>query len=193
MLDSYDWLVFTSQTTVEFVLGRMPRRCFPPKLHPKIVAVGPATARAIEAASGRVALRPAESRQEGLAAALGGLAAATRVLLPIAAGGRALLPEALRDRGCAVDVVPVYRTQPVADLPEPPPFDAATFASPSALRAYLSGAGGASLRGKIVAVIGPTTATEAAAHGISATVAVSPHIHALISAIATARQSQGDP
>jgi uroporphyrinogen-III synthase len=190
-LESYDLLIFTSQTTVDFLLGRMAGRRFPPGLRAAIAAVGPATARAIEKGGGSVTLLPADNRQEGLLEALRPVAAGKRALLPMAAGGRALLAETLRAWGCEVDVVTVYGTRPRADLGMPPAFDAAIFASPSALRAYLAGVGAASLAGKIVAVIGPTTANEAAANGISVVLAASPDIAAIIAAIAEQRNHQG--
>jgi uroporphyrinogen-III synthase len=187
----YDWVVFTSQTTVSFVRERLPGRCFPPGMRVQIAAVGPATARALEDAGAVVALLPEDSRQEGLVEAFQALPAGTRVLLPLAEGGRTLLAENLRARGCRLDVVTVYRTQPKGDLPPPPAFDVATFASPSALRAFLAHAGRESLEGKTVAVICPTTAKEATANGIHPVVADSPSVDALI--LAMAHSCQGDP
>ena len=190
-LPDYDFLVFTSQTTVDFLVCRMPGRRFPPNLRATIAAVGPATARAIATAGGVVALLPDDNRQEGLLEALRPVAAGKRVLLPMAAGGRALLAETLCTWGGEVDVVTVYQTVPKAALGAPPPFDAAIFASPSALRAYLAAAGVASLAGKIVAAIGPVTAQEAAANGIPTVVAASPDIDALILALAQNARNQG--
>jgi len=75
--------------------------------------------------------------------------------------------EGLRKRHVIVDVVPVYQTLPVENLAPPPPFDAATFMSPSALSAFVAGPGGAAALAKaVVAVIGPTTASRAAELGI---------------------------
>jgi uroporphyrinogen-III synthase len=190
-LADYDFLILTSQTTVDFLLARMPGRRFPADLRATIAAVGPATARAIAKAGGVVGVLPSDQRQEGLVEALRPLAAGKRVLLPMAAGGRALLGETLRALGCAVDIVTVYRTLPRTDLGAPPPFDAAIFASPSALRAYLAAAGASSLAGKLVAAIGPTTAQAAAACGISVVVAASPDIDALILALAQNGRKQG--
>jgi uroporphyrinogen-III synthase len=162
-------------------------------LRAKIAVVGPTTARAIEGGGGVVALLPEDNRQEGLVKAFRSVAAGTRVLFPIAEGGRTLLAESLRSRGCVVDVVTAYRTLPKFDLAPAPAFDVATFASPSALRAYLAHAGRESLAGKMVAVIGPSTAKEAAANGILPAVARTPNVDALILAIARSRTSQGDP
>jgi uroporphyrinogen-III synthase len=192
-LADYDFLVFTSQTTVALLVGRMPGGRFPPRLRAGIAAVGPATARAVEKAGGVVSFLPADNRQEGLVEVLRPVAPGRRVLFPIAAGGRALLAESFRSWGCDVDVITVYRMLPKEDLDEPPPFDAAIFASPSALHAYLAVTGPTSLVAKTVAVIGRTTANEAAANGIHATIADTPDVDALIRAIAQGRKNQGEP
>lgn len=192
-LAGYAWIVFTSRTAVAFVRQRLPERRFPRGNSTKIAAVGAATATAIEAGGGVVALLPDDSRQEGLVHALADLPAGARLLLPMAEGGRTLLAESLRSRGCGVDVVIAYRTLPRSNLPAVPAFDVATFASPSALRAYLAHAGVASLAGKGVAVIGATTAGEASTKGIQVVVAQSPRIDSLISAIAKFSPNQGEP
>lgn len=192
-LGSYDWLVFTSQTAVRFVLARLPDGRFPIDMRPRIASVGSKTALTVEAAGGSVARLPAHSRQEGLVQALSNLPPGTRVLLPMAAGGRELLPNALRARGCEVDVVTAYETRPCSDLTPPPPFDVATFASPSAVNAFVQGAGVSALAAKSVAVIGVTTAEAAASLGLTAIVADSPSVEHLIRAIADARLAKGDP
>lgn len=191
-LGDYEWLVFTSQTAVAFVLQRLPARGFPPGMRAKLAAVGPRTAHCIAAAGGTVSVLPADSRQEGLVEAFRSLPEGTRLLFPVAEGGRTLLAESLRSRGCVVDVVTAYRTQPKVDLGPPPVFDVATFASPSALQAYVARAGRESLAGKIVAVIGPTTAKAAAANGIVPAIAQRPDVDALIHAIVESRLAQGD-
>jgi len=190
-LDSYDWMVFTSQTAVAFFVSRLPTGQFQTAMRTNMAAVGRNTAQAIERRGGRVALVATDSRQEGLADALRDLPSGARVLCPLAAGGRLLLAQILRARGCIVDVVTAYRTEPRTDLPDPPEFDVATFASPSALRAFLKRLGPQALAGKTLAVIGPTTAEEAVSSGLRAVVAENPDVDALVLAIAKSRSSQG--
>jgi uroporphyrinogen III methyltransferase / synthase len=190
-LDDYDWLIFTSQTAVAFVVGRLPRERLA-TARSKIAAVGRRTAKAIEAAGGCVGVVPEDQRQEGLLEALSGLPSTTRVLLPMAAGGRTILADGLRGLGCKLDVVAVYETRANPNLPPPPPFDVAVFASPSALRAFVVGAGRASLRSTPVVAIGPTTAAEAKLQGLVPVVAESPSVRDLIRAIADARPAKGD-
>jgi uroporphyrinogen III methyltransferase/synthase len=192
-LASYDWLLLTSQTSVAFVIGRLPGHRFPDGLHVRIAVVGPKTAQSVEQHGGRVQLVPEDSRQEGLVDALGELPPGTRVLFPLAKGGRTLLSERLSAQGCHVDVVTAYQVASKRELAEPPAFDVATFASPSALRAFVSGVGSACLDGKTVAVIGSTTASEAEKHGLTPVIAEKPDAAALISAITLARNSQGAP
>lgn len=118
-----------------------------------------------------------------------------RVLFPCAAGARRTVPDGLRAKGWVVDEVVAYRT-----VPAPPPPDrvvavlerawAVTFASPSAVDAYLGlrTCGGHRLPvPPVVACIGPTTAAAARAAGLAVAVeAPVPSADALVGALAGA-------
>jgi uroporphyrinogen III methyltransferase/synthase len=182
----YDWIIFTSQPAVRFTVARMEGGRFPAgRKRPRVAAVGAETALALERAGTHADLVPSDQRQDGLIDALRDLASGTRLLFPHAFAGRETLIEALRGQGCQVDVVAAYQTAPRSPLPPPPAFDVATFASPSALRAFVESHGARALASKAVAVIGPTTAAEAGRHGLSPAIATAPNIDALIKAIAS--------
>jgi len=171
----YGWAIFTSPSAVGFTLGRVTARGLTVQVLAglRLAAVGSETAHTLAAAGLHVALVPPtdRQRQEGLLEALLAAlpapdAAGARILFPQALGGRELVRDELVRRGYAVDVVPVSQTI-ARDLTEPPPpFDVATFASPSALRAFVERLGGERLAQARVAVIGPTTAATAAALGV---------------------------
>jgi uroporphyrinogen-III synthase len=185
-LGEYDWLVFTSGAAARFSLARLP--VSPASLsRPRVAAVGRETARVLELQGLAVALIPDDQRQDGLIEALGALTPGTRVLFPQAIGGRESLRDALLGRGCTVDVVPASQTIARRDLPPPPPFDVATFASPSALRAFVAGQGLSALAQTTVAVIGPTTGAAASALGLDPIIAEAPTADALIRALASIR------
>ncbi|HVZ75562.1 MAG TPA: uroporphyrinogen-III synthase [Polyangia bacterium] len=195
-LSDYAWIVFTSPSAARATCGRAEAHGARARLgDPRIAAVGVETARALRALGLRVDLIPdeREQRQEGLVSAFAaaGVGAGARVLFPQAVGGRELLREVLAARGCVVDVVPVSQTLPVRGGDAPPDFDAATFASPSALRAFVESWGAARLESAAVAVIGPTTADAARALGVRVDAMPStPSMPALAHALAAHRRGR---
>jgi uroporphyrinogen-III synthase len=193
-LPHYDWLVFTSAAAVTFACARLPPSLGPAALtRPQLAAVGEQTARALEQQGFRVAFVPEDQRQEGLVAGLlprlqtapGGLAGA-KVLFPRALEGRDHLVEALAAHGVSVDLVPVSQTIAMPDLAPPAAFDVSTFASPSALTAYVERLGTGTIADLPCVVIGATTADAARAFGLAPVVASAPNIEAVIEAIAGA-------
>jgi len=186
-LESYDWLIFTSANGVEFFFRRLAEKR-PDGLSAvsrlQTCAVGPATARAIAAAGGRVELTARDSTGEGVLAALieavGGeeKLAGLRFLLPRARVARELLPAELARRGAQVDAVEAYQTvRPAADREglmrwiTESRVDAIAFTSPSTVNnfaALISADDLAdSLRGIIVASIGPVTSDALRAYGLT--------------------------
>jgi uroporphyrinogen-III synthase len=193
-LSGYAWLVFTSPSAVRYAFDHAPQLAtlLGTAPAPAVAAVGTETAKAL-AGHGVTAFVPQEQRQEGLIETLAGLRPGAAVLFPQTIGGRETLREALEGAGISVDVVPVSETLPVNLQGPPPPFDVATFASPSALRAFVSGLGVTALAGKVVAVIGPTTEAAARELGITVdVVAPTPSVSALVAALCAYRASAID-
>lgn len=115
-LSSFDWLIFTSANAVEAMqhrLGSVPSLA--PGTWPQIAAIGPATARALEAIGLAANLIPPQAVAELLADALlrravqsGG--SPKRFLLIRAEDARDVLPDELRAAGAQVVIAPAYRT-----------------------------------------------------------------------------------
>ena len=197
-IESFDWLVFTSAAGVAAV-ARLRQEIGGTR--PQLAAVGPATARAIEATYGRsVHLVPGRYCGEELAAAL--LARAQRsdsILVVQAADAQPALVERLRAAERNVEAVAAYSTVPV----RPPELeecigraDVITFASPSAVRslvaAFGEGKAAARLRGKPIACIGPVTLREARRAGLQVEIvpasATAPSLVEALSSYWTRRQ-----
>lgn len=114
VLDTFDWLLFTSANAVDVFAARRD-----PSLLPKgIGAIGPATAKAIEALGLTVDLLPPRYVAESFTEALIPHAAGKRILLIRAEEARDVLPEALIAAGAQLIVAPAYRNQvPETSIP----------------------------------------------------------------------------
>ena len=112
-IEAYGWVIFTSVNGVLHFWEQMRALGHDARMlgGTKIAAIGPATAKALEERGIYPDFVPekyvAESVVEGL---LGRGIRGAKVLLPRAAKAREVLPEALREAGCTVDVLPVYET-----------------------------------------------------------------------------------
>ncbi len=112
-LASFDWLLFTSANAVEALGERLAGES--PAFRGRVAAIGPATARALEAIGLSADLVPAQAVAEALTEALLPLARqpagrGTRFLLIRAEQAREHLPDQLIAAGAEVVVAPAYRT-----------------------------------------------------------------------------------
>jgi uroporphyrinogen-III synthase len=112
-LDTFDWLVFTSANAVDiFAQRRDEISSHRTSSHlPKIAAIGPATAEAVQRIGLEVALVPPRFVNESLAEALSPQVAGSRVLLVRAEEARDVLPDSLALAGASVTIAPAYRNQ----------------------------------------------------------------------------------
>ncbi len=174
----YGWLVFTSANAVDRFMPLVSdlRRLAPAR----VAAVGRATANALEGHRIVPDLVPTRPSAEGLVAELPVTESGGRVLFVRAATAADTVREGLAAKGWSVEEVVAYRT---LDAPPPPAevaallarADVVTFASPSAVEAYLrigDAAGRPLPVPPVVACIGSTTAVAARAAGLR--VAVEP-------------------
>jgi uroporphyrinogen III methyltransferase/synthase len=177
----YDLICLTSPNGVEGLFERL--AAAEPPLDARalsgarIAAIGPATARALEAHGIRADVLPKQFVAESLLEALGETPV-RRALIARAATARDVLPEALAERGAEVDVLDLYET--VAETPSPRALEQAlsadyiTFTSSSTVRFFLEAAGGPaalSPSSRIVS-IGPVTSETLREHGLT------PHLEA---------------
>jgi uroporphyrinogen III methyltransferase/synthase len=174
----YGWVVFTSANAVQLWFEHLRERGLDARAFAasKFAAIGPATAEAL-AERGIVAdVVPGEYVAEAVVEALRDvLKAGDRILVPRAESARPELVEGLRSLGCEVDEVTLYR----AALPETAPaealsllrdgaIDIVTFTSSSTVRNLAAMLNGhiETLRGPLVACIGPITAKTAEELGL---------------------------
>jgi uroporphyrinogen III methyltransferase/synthase len=145
-----------------------------------VAAIGPGTAAALGGRGVIADVVPERSIAESLVEALGGLDVSNRpVLVARATEARDVIPDALRERGASVDVVPLYET--VAEDPEPAALDAAqdadyvTFTSSSTVRNLLAAVGDRFPRSARVVSIGPVTSETAREAGLEVHVEAERH------------------
>ena len=111
-LPAYDWLILTSANGVDALWQRLRKLRLAKKhlKHLKVVAIGPATRKAIEKRGIKVDVVPAEYIAESVVESLRDQVAGKRVLLARAKVARDVIPRELRNLGAGVDVVEAYET-----------------------------------------------------------------------------------
>jgi uroporphyrinogen III methyltransferase/synthase len=145
-----------------------------------VAAIGPGTAAALAERGVIADLVPERFVAEALVEALGEIEVRDRpVLVARAAEARDVLPDALRERGALVDVVPLYET--LAEDPDPEAVEAArsadyvTFTSSSTVRNLLGAVGDRFPRAARVVSIGPVTSEAAREAGLDVHVEADRH------------------
>ncbi len=154
-----------------------------------VAAIGPGTAAELAARGVIADIVPERFVAEALVEALAAVEVANRpVLVARAAEARDVLPEALAERGAAVDVVALYET--VRERPEPGAVEAAatadyvTFTSSSTVRNLLDAVGDGFPRDARVVSIGPITSATARELGLEVQVEAERHdVEGLVEAL----------
>lgn len=188
-IGAYEWLAFTSPAGVEAFwtclrgMGWDARRLGGVKL----AAIGPGTARALEARGLSSDLVPEVYDAAHLGAALAE-SSPRRVLLLRAEAGSPALPEALKRGGIPYEDIPIYRVRcaqawsaGLRRALEAGEIDFVTLTSASTVRGFVSAVGEDVAFGKTVGLcIGEQTAAEARKHGIPVRVAAEATVDALV-------------
>jgi uroporphyrinogen III methyltransferase/synthase len=197
-LAEYDWIIFTSANGVRFFLARLLElgKDIRDLKGPRIAAIGPKTAEALELLKVKVSFVPREYRAEAICEGLRKEdLRGKRILIPRARMARDVLPAELGSAGAQVDVVEVYRTvrpesgvQRVRELLEQGQVAAVTFTSSSTVTNFVELLGKENvsklMRGTVAASIGPVTSETARSFGIEAAVVPGDYtIPALIEAL----------
>jgi uroporphyrinogen-III synthase len=173
LVAEYEWLILTSANGVRAMFDRMEHLNIPKRLLARlnIVAIGPATRKAIESEGLRVAVTPREYVAESVVEALSEKVHGKRVLLCRAKIARDVIPRELRRMGAFLDVAEAYENvipqasrielRAVLRDPQRRPH-AITFTSASTVKNYLALLGIRSGRSRLVegvlnASIGPAT------------------------------------
>lgn len=186
----FDWIVFTSANAVHAWADACVRAGVRAAAR-HVAATGPATAAAARERGLPVELVPERYVAEAFARALVDAGAGRgRVLIPRAEEARSVVPDALREAGADVEVVPAYATRPALEhratvVALRTEVDVLTFFSSKTVRSFLAQVGSVEgWQGHGVASVGPITsqtlrdagfermveAHSATAHGVVAAV-----------------------
>lgn len=171
-LAKYQWIIFTSVNGVKAFWVRLNLTSLGDLsgFVGRIAAIGPATARALQAHGVTAILIPDEYVAEAIVEDIGEVDG-QRILLPRADIAREALAVQLRARGAIVDEIAAYRTLPAA--PDPLALaefkrgvDVITFTSSSTVRNFVMLAG-RETGSALIACIGPITANTARELGLT--------------------------
>lgn len=172
----FTWITITSQATVEMLASRVR----PADVRAKVAAIGDGSATAFRSWAGReVDLQPAVFTTVALAKSFPkGIGRVLCARADIAPEG---LEDALAAKGWSPERVDAYRTRMPRSLPAEArealrkgDVDAVTFTSASTVRGFVGALGAVRGTPKVVC-IGPVTAREARAHGLSVHAVAKPH------------------
>lgn len=208
-LSDYDWIIFTSVNAVQGWFARRDELGGNDTLSlgtgPRVVAVGPATEKALRERMGESTpiLVPRRYLADDIPPTLlkEGSVKDARVLLPRADIAREELPIALRRAGALVDNVNAYRTltDPVGaeravELVQSARADIVTFTSASTVRGFLEAFERVSSRKPFeTASIGPVTSEELRTAGIEPWIEAIEHtVHGLVEALVVAWKRRKD-
>ena len=171
----YDLLCLTSPNGVELLFERL--RDARALAGITVAAIGPGTARALREHGVEADVVPERFVAEGLVEALRDVPV-RRALVARASEARDVLPQALRDRGAEVDVLPLYETVPETLSEEEREAaraaDYVTFTSSSTVRFFLEAAGRPQDGQRLVS-IGPVTSATLREHGLEPAVEAERH------------------
>jgi uroporphyrinogen III methyltransferase/synthase len=193
-ISEFDWVVFTSQNAVRIAWDALrssgrDARAF---ANAKVACVGKSTSDALLAHGLAADVVPERFVAEGVLEAMASRSdvKGARVLYLAAEGARDVLPNGLRELGCDVEVVRVYRS--VSDgaggdalraALNDGTVDVVTFASASAVRGYVEVVGAELARAVPAISIGPVTSDAIRVAGITlAAEATEASVHALVDA-----------
>lgn len=185
-LEQYDWVFFTSVNGVEYFFKRLDtlRQDYHLAKKSKIVAVGPATASALEKRGITPGPLPDVFQAEGLLEAYGDqLQQGQHVLLPRGNLARPWLHEVLVDKGLYVTEVVMYETIPARNQDSEllnalinRHIDIITFTSSSTVKYFIQALSNMGvedpieiIKGITIACIGPVTAQTAQEEGLDVT------------------------
>lgn len=172
----FTWITVTSGATVEMLAARVR----PADVRARVAAIGEGTAAAFRSWAGRdVDLQPTTFTTTGLARAFPkGIGRVLCARADIAPEG---LEDALAAKGWSPERVDAYRTRMPRSLPAEAraalasgEVDAVTFTSASTVRGFVGALGAVRGTPKVVC-IGPVTAREARAHGLTVHAVANPH------------------
>ncbi len=176
-LGDYDWTILSSENNVQIVFGRLRGMGLDSRAFhgTRLVALGPATARALSDRGIAADLVPERYVSEGVIEAMSEIGVSgAAVFLPRSSAGREAMVDGLAALGAIVTQVPAYRPVPAVEsrglvrdaLAEG--VDAVTFTSSSTVRSLIDLLDGdiGLLSGIKVACIGSITAGTAAKHGL---------------------------
>jgi len=172
----FTWITITSRASVEMLASRLE----PGNVRARVAAIGEGSAAAFSAWAGReVDLQPSVFTTVGLARAFPkGIGRVLCARADIAPEG---LEDALAAKGWSPERVDAYRTRMPRSLPPEAraaladgQVDAVTFTSASTVRGFVGALGAVRGTPKVVC-IGPVTAKEARAHGLTVHAVARPH------------------